>query len=314
MNPDHTLGRRDVLIASAALTGLAALPAAAKAAERKEGSRAEPRAANAIAHPTGKLTIERRGTTMLIGINRPEIANRIDPETYLGLAHALYQYDQDDALRAAVLFGHGEHFSRGIDVAGFGPVIASGRPFIAADEPNTRDPLAKVSRTRLSKPLIAVVHGDTWNMAHEIFLTADIRVAAANTVFGQDETTHGRFPGGGSTVRFVREAGWSNAMRYMLTGDHWSADDAYRMGLVQHIAPDPSAALEAGLAFADKVGKCAPLGIKATLASAHLATIDAETPALSKLDGQFASLFHTRDFQEGREADAQGRAPVFIGR
>lgn len=51
-------------------------------------------------------------------------------------------------------------------------------------------------------------------MGHELFLVADIRIASADTRFGQDENTHGRFPGGGATVRFPREAGWGNAMRY----------------------------------------------------------------------------------------------------
>jgi enoyl-CoA hydratase len=311
------LGRRQLLKASAMLSAFVATPAAAN--ERLLPAPRDRLAANDglskdAPGPAGKVTVERRDSIVLIGINRPEIANRIDPETYLALARALYQYDQDDSLRAAVLFGHGENFSRGIDVAGFGPIITAGKPFLAADEPGTRDPLQKVTPTRLSKPLIAVVHGDTWNMAHEIFLNCDIRIAASDTRFGQDETTHGRFPGGGATVRFVREAGWSNAMRYMLTGDHWSADEAYRMGLVQQVAADREAAMKAGLAIAEKVAKCAPLGIKSALASAHLATIELETPALSQLDTQFGRLFHTRDFQEGRDADAQGRAPVFIGK
>jgi 1,4-dihydroxy-2-naphthoyl-CoA synthase len=60
-----------------------------------------------------------------------------------------------------------------------------------------------------------------------LFLTADIRIAAADVRFRQDENTHGRFPGGDSTVRFVREAGRGNAMRYMLTGDHWSAQGTF---------------------------------------------------------------------------------------
>jgi enoyl-CoA hydratase len=87
--------------------------------------------------------------------------------------------------------------------------LASGRTLL--NEDGTVDPLAK-TRSALTKPLIAVVHGDTWNMAHELYLTADIRIAAADTRFGQDENTHGRFPGGGATNRFVREAGWGNAL------------------------------------------------------------------------------------------------------
>jgi enoyl-CoA hydratase len=65
---------------------------------------------------TSKITVERREQIVLIGINRPNIQNRIDPEAYLGLAKAYYQYEHDSSLRAAVLFGHGDNFSRGIDV------------------------------------------------------------------------------------------------------------------------------------------------------------------------------------------------------
>jgi enoyl-CoA hydratase len=151
-------------------------------------------------------------------------------------------------------------------------------------------------------------------MAHELFLVADIRIASAETRFGQDENTHGRFPGGGATVRFVREAGWGNAMRYMLTGDHWNAEQAYQIGIVQQVARTPEEALEAGIQIANKIAACGPLGIKSTLLSAHLAIDSAETDSLSRLDAQFGALFHTRDFQEGREAEAQGRTAVYEGR
>ena len=167
--------------------------------------------------------------------------------------------------------------------------------------------------SKLSKPLIAVVHGDTWNMGHELHLVADIRVASADVRFGQDENTHGRFPGGGSTIRFPREAGWGNAMRYMLTGDHWGAEEAYRMGVIQEIAPDPAKALEAGIGLAQKIAACGPLGIKTTLESAHLSIDESEAAAFAKLDEQFGGLFHTEDFIEGRKAEAEGRAPVYQG-
>ena len=53
--------------------------------------------------------------------------------------------------------------------------------------------------SHLTKPVVVVAHGDTWNLGHELYLAGDVRVAAANTNFGQDENTHGRFPGGGAT-------------------------------------------------------------------------------------------------------------------
>jgi enoyl-CoA hydratase/carnithine racemase len=113
-------------------------------------------------------------------------------------------------------------------------------------------------------------------MGHELQLVAGIRVASADVRFGQDENTHGRFPGGGSTIRFPREAGWGNAMRYLLTGDHWGAQEAYRMGVIQQIAPDPATALEAGIGLARKIAACGPLGIKTTLQSAHLPIDESE--------------------------------------
>jgi len=150
-----------------------------------------------------KITVERRGQIVLIGINRPQVDNRFDPDAFLGLAKAYYDFDNDPSLRAAVLFGHGENFSRGIDVDAFAPLAKTGKPFAVKD--GMFDPFARTQH--LSKPLIAVVHGDTWNMGHELHLVADIRVASADVRFGQDENTHGRFPGGGSTIRFPREAG-----------------------------------------------------------------------------------------------------------
>ena len=258
-----------------------------------------------------KVTVERRGQLVLIGINRPYIHNRIDPETYAGLARAYHQYDHDSSLRAAVLFGHGDNFSRGIDVDAFAAIVTSGRP--RTQERAAIDPLAKSVPAR-SKPLVVVAHGDTWNMGHELLLAADIRVAAADTRFGQDETSHARFPGGGATIRFVREAGWGNAMRYMLTGDHWGAEEAFRMGVVQEIAPTREKALEAGIAIATKIAACGPLGIKTTLASAHLAIDPSQADAMSQLNAQYGALYGTEDFKEGRAAEAESRQPIYQGK
>jgi enoyl-CoA hydratase len=260
--------------------------------------------------PEAKITVERRGEIVLIGVNRPEAGNRFDPDAFFGLAKAYYDFDNDPSLRAAVLFGHGENFSRGIDVDAFAPLARTGKPFEVAD--GMLDPFARTQK--LSKPLIVVVHGDTWNMGHELHLVADIRVASADVQFGQDENTHGRFPGGGSTIRFPREAGWGNAMRYMLTGDHWGAAEAYRMGVIQQIASSPATALEAGIGLAQKIAACGPLGIKITLESAHLSIDESEAAAFAKLNQQFGGLFHTEDFIEGRKAEAEGRPPVYQGR
>jgi enoyl-CoA hydratase len=103
-------------------------------------------------------------------------------------------------------------------------------------------------------------------------------------------------------------------MRYMLTGDHWGAEDAYRMGVIQQIAPNPARALEAGIELGRTIAACGPLGIKTTLESAHLSIDQSEASAFAKLNEQFGGLFHTQDFIEGRQAEAEGRRPVYHGK
>ena len=197
--------------------------------------------------PEAKITVERRGQIVLIGVNRPQTGNRFDPDAFFALAKAYHDFDNDPSLRAAVLFGHGENFSRGIDVDAFAPLARTGKPFAVTD--GMLDPFARTQH--LSKPLIAVVHGDTWNMGHELHLVADIRVASADTRFGQDENTHGRFPGGGSTIRFPREGAGGTPCATCSPATTGRAG-RLRMGVIQQIAPSPAKALETGTRLARK--------------------------------------------------------------
>jgi enoyl-CoA hydratase len=301
------VGRR-ALIKSAAFVAVAAR---VQAQTQTPAAEIVTTVTNVPLNASNTVTVERRDDIVLVGINRTSIQNRIDPPTRLRLNEVMYLYEHDPSLRAFVLFGHGENFSRGIDVDAAQAGLISGQR--ATSTAPTLD-LVGNSQPHRTKPMVVVVHGDTWNLGHEIYLAGDVRVAAANTRFGQDENTHGRFPGGGATVRFVREAGWGNAMRYMLTGDHWTAEESYRMGITQQIAPTPQAALDAGVALARKMAACAPLGIKATLASAHQVIDPVEADALSKLGAQYAALYRTEDFIEGRKAEAEGRPPKYQGK
>jgi enoyl-CoA hydratase/carnithine racemase len=302
------VGRR-ALITGAALT--AAAVAARAQTQTTPAADTVTTLAEVPLAPAATITVERRDQIALVGLNRPFIQNRLDPPMRVRLAETFYQYEHDPSLRALVLFGHGDNFSRGIDVDASQAAIVAGRRTLTT--PQVVDPLGK-SLPHRTKPVVVAVHGDTWNLGHEIYLACDIRIAAANTRFGQDENTHGRFPGGGATVRFVREAGWGNAMRYMLTGDHWTAEESFRMGITQQIAPTPEAALAAGIAMATRIAACGPLSIRATLASAHLMIDPVEADALSKLDAEYGALYRTEDFIEGRRAEAEGRPPRYQGK
>jgi enoyl-CoA hydratase len=260
--------------------------------------------------PEAKVTVERRGKIVLIGINRPHMFNRIDPETFYALASAYYCFDNDPTLRAAILFGHGENFSRGNDVDAFSDLAKSGKAFMLRDD--QIDPLGRTQK--LTKPLVVVAHGDTWNMGHELHLAADIRVASSDVRYGQTENAYGRVPGV-APVCWPREVGWANAMRYLLTGEHWDAQAAYRMGVVQEVAFNKAEALNIGVDIANRIAACGPFGIKATLAAAHLAANGpGESAGYARLQAEYVKLFASEDFLEGRRAESENRPPVFHGR
>ncbi len=99
--------------------------------------------------------------------HRPTQQNKIDPDMYALLSKAYFQFEHDACLRAAVLFGHGDHFCQGIDVQAFAAVIGAGAD--QAAKPGTIEPWGK-SKPRLSKPVVVAAHGNTWNVGHELFL------------------------------------------------------------------------------------------------------------------------------------------------
>jgi len=140
-----------------------------------------------------------------------------DIPTFSAIGQAYYQFEHDDDLKVAVLHGKGPDFSQGLDQASWGAALRNG-PFQTPQ--NFIDPVATAGPER-SKPLVVAVQGHVTRVAHELFLAADLRIAAQDAIFNQGEVTAASFPGGGATVRFVREAGWGNAMRYMLTGEDW---------------------------------------------------------------------------------------------
>lgn len=314
-DPMRLINRRQLFQAGAAIGVGAALSALPKPVRAGDAAGQEPLAGTRLADSAkdahSLLTIERRGDVVLFGLNRPAQQNKIDPALYAELSSAYFQFEHDASLRAAVLFGHGEHFCQGIDVQAFAAVIDAGTDRVRKS--GTIEPWGK-TRPRLSKPVVVAAHGNTWNVGHELFLACDIRVAAADTRFAQTENVHARMPASGATIRFVREAGWGQAMRYLLTGDGWSAQEGQRMGTVQEIAPGAEAALQLAVAIATKIAACAPLSIRNTLASAHLAIDEGEEKAFTQLPLQRAALYATEDFKEALKAEGEHRTPKYYGR
>ena len=257
----------------------------------------------------GNVRVERLdGSILLIGIRQE--SDRVELSSVIGLGRLMYMLDHDDALRVAVLYSQGADFIGGIlDAESWAPVLRTGR---FPETPQFVNPVGTVAPRR-EKPLVVAVQGKCQGAGHELFLAADVRIAASDTVFAQPEVTRGHFPAGGAPITFVREAGWANAMRYMLTGDEWGAEEAYRMGLVQFVTP-PGKQLDRAIEVARKIAAAAPLGIRATLSSAHRALSEGQDAAFAALFSELARLAQSDDHQEYFRARAEKRAPAFRGR
>ena len=299
--------RRDFIIGAAGVAALGAGLGNAETAVAQAGPGAAS-GAPAAAPGAGRVSVERRGAVLLIGIDRPQAQNRMDPPVIIGLGKAYYQLEHDDELRVAVLHGLGPNFCMGVDLPAF--LAGQKAGILPPKDPDYIGALGLRPPVR-TKPVVVAAQGGTQAAGHELFLAADIRIAASDAKFAQPEVTRGIFPGGGATIRMTREAGWGNAMRYMLTGEEWGADEARRLGLVQEVTP-PGKQLDRAIELAERIAAAAPIGVRATLASAHQ-LIGGEDAALQALAAEFQRINQTEDAKEGQSAFREGCRPVFHG-
>ena len=257
------------------------------------------------------VTLERRGHVLLMGLNRPDKRNAFNLAMIDELAAAYHQLETDDDVRCGVLFGHGDHFTGGLDLAEVGPLVredgldfSGARPARSVAQGRRPGPRPWWPRSRVGCMTLAI----------ELLLAADIRIAASDSRFAQLEIQRGIYAFGGATIRLPRDAGWGNAMRWLLTGEEYDAAEAHRIGLVQEVV-EPGRQVERAAELAEAIAtKSAPLGVKTTLASAHRARLEGEAAAFARLEPDMAELFETEDGREGLASFVERREAKFSGR
>lgn len=257
----------------------------------------------------GTITRETRNHIFLIGVHRASKMNSFTWSMLQELSRAFGEYEANNELRCAVVHAAGEHFSSGLDLADVAPHVSSGEHFIAQGEV---DPWGVHGRL-LSKPLVLAVQGICYTLGTELSLAADVVVAASNTRFAQLEVKRGIFPFGGATIRFPRTAGWGNAMRYLLTGDEFRAEDAYRFGIVQEIT-EPGRQLDKAIEIANKIAAQAPLAVRATIALARDAAHEGFEAGVRNIAPELLKIMKSEDAAEGVMSFVERRQANFKGR
>ncbi|XAS68642.1 crotonase/enoyl-CoA hydratase family protein [Micrococcaceae bacterium Sec5.7] len=255
------------------------------------------------------VTRHRVGHIYLIGLNRVPKRNAFDLEMRSELAMAYAEMEQDDHVRVGLFYAHGDHFTGGLDMAKVGNALREGKGGIPEGGIDPR----QLSGTQRRKPVVSAVQGWCLTLGIELLLATDIRIAAEDAKFSQMEVSRGIFPFGGATIRFPREVGWGNAMRYMLTGDTFDAAEALRMGLVQEVVP-AGTQLSRAFEICEVIARQAPLGVSMTLQSARRAQREGEEAAARQLVPEMLQLLDSQDGSEGVASFLERRPAKFTGR
>lgn len=257
------------------------------------------------------VSVERDGHVLLIGVDRADKRNAWNLEVIDQVAAAYEQLSTDDDIRVGVLFGHGDHFSAGLDLAEVGPAVSERGPQALAGQ-GEYDPFG-VWGTPATKPVVMAVQGIAFTLSIELALASDIVVAADDVRFKQLEIGRGIIPFGGATMRATTQLGWGNAMRFLLTAEEFGAAEAFRIGLAQEVV-EPGRQLERATEIAQRIADQAPLGVQGTLANARTARDRGMEPAVEHLKGLLPTIMNSEDAAEGVTSFLERRSGKFTGR
>ena len=231
-----------------------------------------------MAADEGSISIEQHNHVLLIGFNRPQKYNGCTPKMAKELTAAFTRLDEDDELRCGVIFGHGDHFTAGLDLPKWtGRMEAGGS---RDGESNAVDPIGFGRACR--KPIVTACHGITYTLGIELALAGDIVIAADNCRFSQLEPKRAIHATGGATIRFVDRGGWGNAMYHLLTADDFDATEAHRIGIVQEIVP-AGTQLDRAIEIAEQIAELAPLAVQETKAASRRYVVEGFDAAVACL-------------------------------
>jgi enoyl-CoA hydratase len=250
------------------------------------------------------VTVERRGFTQVITMNRPEVKNAMNGEAARALAAAADELDADDGLRVGVLTGAGGTFCTGMDL----------KAYLRGDKPNIEGRgFGGITITPPRKPLIAAVEGYALAGGFELMLACDLVVAGEGSQFGVPEVKRALVAGGGAALLLPRRIPFAVAMELLLTGDRISAARAAELGLVNRVVPDGTA-LDGALALAEVIAANGPLAVAVTKQIALAQADWTVTEGWQRQMDLYKPVFDSADAREGATAFAEKRAPVWQGK
>src|ERR1700740_189673 len=264
-----------------------------------------PRAALALAN----VQYEKKASIAYVTVNRPKVLNALNTPTWTDLKTAFADVKVDASVHGVILTGAGDKaFIAGADISELAHVNA-----YEAEESSRLGQGVLDLIENLGKPVIAAINGFALGGGSETAMACTLRIAAEHAKFGQPEVKLGLLPGGGGTQRLPRLVGKGRALQLILTGETISAQEAYRIGLVNEVVPAAGVIARAETIL-KQISANAPIPVKFSLEGVNKGLETSQSEGLALEASYFGIWAATEDKKEGTSAFLEKRAPKFRGR
>jgi len=253
------------------------------------------------------IETSRHDRTFVITLNRPEAMNSIDSDMFDQITSAWDEFEHDDGLFVAVVTGAGDR------------AFCSGRDLVKSVADSANDWSRRRTEGRLTpdgiwKPVIAAINGHCLAAGLGLALGCDLRLASPNATFGTMAAKRGIVAGGGQIQRLTRYVPFGMAMEMILFGDRIDAAEAYRIGLVNRLVPQPEL-LDTAMEWAGRLCENGPLALQAMKRAAYDGGLDMTFREGMRMEARlYTEIMKTADAAEGARAFAEKRPPRFTGR
>ena len=265
--------------------------------------------ASAAALNLANVLYEKSNGIAYVTVNRPKVLNALNTPTWKDLRTAFEDARDDATVHGVILTGAGNKaFIAGADIS----ELAQATGFDAEQSSRFGQGVLDLIEN-LGKPVIAAISGFALGGGCETAMACTIRLAVETAKFGQPEVTLGLVPGGGGTQRLPRLVGKGRALQLILSGEMISAQEAFRIGLVNEIVPATELIARAE-AILKKIAANAPIAVKLALEATNKGMETSQGEGLLLEASYFGLCAGTEDKKEGTSAFLQKRVPQFHGR
>src|SRR5712671_1487202 len=252
---------------------------------------------------------EKKGPIAYVTLNRPKVLNALSQGAWEDLRTAFEQARDDAAVLGVILTGAGDKaFIAGEDISELAHATS-----VDAEKSSRSGQAVLDLIENLGKPVIAAVNGFALGGGCETAMACTIRVASEHARFGQPEVALGIIPGGGGTQRLPRLVGKGRALQIILSGAMITAQEAYRIGLVNEVVPATDLIPRAE-AILKQIFANAPVAIRFSLEAVNRGLETSQTEGMALEASLFGLCAGTEDKDEGTQAFLQKRAAQFQGR